>query len=88
MWCYERMTVTTVIAYRILSNVGLRMFNANLHPDIVYRFTRFYRKEMESRKFCYAFTDKVMKPNLLKYHELFLILHLFFTRSSSRSNRS
>lgn len=44
----------------ILSNVGLRMFNANLHPDIVYRFTRFYRREMESRKFCYAFTDKII----------------------------
>lgn len=57
-----------IIAYRILSNVGLRMFNANLHPDIVYRFTRFYRKEMESRKFCYAFTDKVMCPNILKLY--------------------
>lgn len=85
---YGKRITTIIIACRILSNVGLRMFNANLHPDIVYRFTRFYRKEMESRKFCYAFTDKVMKPNLLKYHELFLILYLFFTRSSSRSNRS
>ncbi|XP_058823417.1 cytochrome P450 4C1-like isoform X2 [Topomyia yanbarensis] len=44
----------------ILRNVGLRMFNANLHPEIVYRYTRFYRHEMNARKICYAFTDKII----------------------------
>lgn len=45
--------------HSILHNVGLRMFNANLYPDIVYRNTRFYKAEMDARKICYAFTDKV-----------------------------
>ncbi|XP_055545981.1 cytochrome P450 4c21-like isoform X1 [Wyeomyia smithii] len=54
----------------ILRNVGLRMFNANLHPDIVYRFTRFYRYEMEARKFCYAFTDKIIHEKRAEFAKL------------------
>uniref|UniRef100_A0A182NMT4 Cytochrome P450 n=1 Tax=Anopheles dirus TaxID=7168 RepID=A0A182NMT4_9DIPT len=44
----------------ILHNVGLRMFNTNLYPEIVYTNTRFYRAEMDARKICYAFTDKII----------------------------
>ncbi|XP_053691285.1 cytochrome P450 4C1-like [Sabethes cyaneus] len=54
----------------ILRNVGLRMFNANLHPDIVYRFTRFYRDEMNARKFCYAFTDKIILEKRAEFAKL------------------
>uniref|UniRef100_A0A182JLK8 Uncharacterized protein n=1 Tax=Anopheles atroparvus TaxID=41427 RepID=A0A182JLK8_ANOAO len=51
----------------ILHNVGLRMFNANLHPNFVYKYTRFYRAEMASRKVCYAFTDKVIKEKRAEF---------------------
>lgn len=54
----------------ILHNVGLRMFNANLHPNWVYRFTRFYRAEMKARKFCYAFTDKIIHEKQLEFAKL------------------
>ncbi|XP_058449853.1 cytochrome P450 4c21-like isoform X4 [Malaya genurostris] len=54
----------------ILHNVGLRMFNANLHPEIVYRFTRFYRNEMKARKFCYAFTDKIIIEKQAEFDKL------------------
>ncbi|XP_001230597.4 cytochrome P450 4c21 [Anopheles gambiae] len=53
----------------ILHNVGLRMFNANLYPDIVYRNTRFYKAEMDARKICYAFTDKVIREKRAKFEE-------------------
>ncbi|XP_053660415.1 uncharacterized protein LOC128709444 [Anopheles marshallii] len=53
----------------ILHNVGLRMFNANLYPDFVYKNTRFYRAEMAARKICYAFTDKVIHEKRAKFEE-------------------
>uniref|UniRef100_A0A182VYB0 Cytochrome P450 n=1 Tax=Anopheles minimus TaxID=112268 RepID=A0A182VYB0_9DIPT len=53
----------------ILHNVGLRIFNANLYPDFVYKNTRFYRAEMAARKICYAFTDKVIREKRAKFEE-------------------
>ncbi|XP_053671549.1 uncharacterized protein LOC128721779 [Anopheles nili] len=53
----------------ILHNVGLRMFNANLYPDIVYRNTRFYQAEMAARKICYAFTDKVIHEKRTEFEK-------------------
>ncbi|XP_055633730.1 uncharacterized protein LOC129774058 [Toxorhynchites rutilus septentrionalis] len=54
----------------ILRNVGLRMFNANLYPEWVYRFTRFYRWEMDARKICYAFTDKIIQEKQEEFAKL------------------
>ncbi|XP_035776116.1 cytochrome P450 4c21-like isoform X2 [Anopheles albimanus] len=53
----------------ILHNVGLRMFNANLYPDFVYKYTRFYKKEMASRKICYAFTNKVIEEKKTEFEK-------------------
>lgn len=50
----------------ILHQMGLRLFNVNLYPNWVYRFTRFYRAEMEARKYCYAFTDKIIKDKQME----------------------
>ncbi|XP_052866369.1 cytochrome P450 4C1-like [Anopheles cruzii] len=53
----------------ILHNVGLRMFNANLYPDFVYKYTRLYKAEMEQRKICYAFTDKVIEEKRAEFEK-------------------
>ncbi|XP_055611140.1 cytochrome P450 4c21-like isoform X1 [Uranotaenia lowii] len=45
----------------LLHQLGIRMFNANLHPDWVYRYTRIYRAEMKARNFCCAWTDKILE---------------------------
>ncbi|XP_062557037.1 cytochrome P450 4c21-like [Armigeres subalbatus] len=44
----------------VVGSVGFRFFNGNLHPDIVYRFTRFYQREIQSRKICYDLIDKTI----------------------------
>ncbi|XP_049287425.1 cytochrome P450 4c21-like [Anopheles funestus] len=53
----------------ILRNVGVRIFNANLYPEFVYKHTHLYREEMDARKICYAFTDKVIREKRAKFEE-------------------